>query len=136
MKKTKSKYKVFGDVKVGDTLYCIERMSYPEMRIVKKTVSKIIDHADFSYGLYNSEGGIVIKEKVPNTPEVEGRFSIPLTEKIKNASDVYEIFTEETLAVKWMVKECKERIADYQHNIKKANSEISKLAKIIKSLEK
>lgn len=70
--------KKLNEVKKGDTLYCVAYSLVEEgsVSIVPLTVKEVVtDGPDVSRHIYSKEA-IVIKEKVPNSPEAEGEFVI------------------------------------------------------------
>jgi hypothetical protein len=70
--------KKLNEVKVGDTLYCLAYSQNGEssIDIVPITAKEIITNGpDVERKIYSKEA-IIIKEKVPNTPEKEGEYVI------------------------------------------------------------
>ena len=70
--------KKLNEVKKGDTLYCVAyNLDEPgSVSVIPLTVKEVVtDGPDVSRHIYSKEA-IVIKEKVPNSPEAEGEFVI------------------------------------------------------------
>ena len=70
--------KKLNELKKGDTLYCVSyNLDGPEsVSVIPLTVKEVVtDGPDISRRIYSKEA-IVIKEKVPNSPEAEGEFVI------------------------------------------------------------
>ncbi len=102
--------KKLNEVKVGDTLYCID---YKNDCIVPLTVAEHITNGpDVSRKIYSREA-IRIKEKVPCTPEAEGEFVIDQFYRGDEcATCKYGIFTTYNEAKKELIKQIKDNI-DY-----------------------
>lgn len=128
--------KKLNEVKVGDTLYCIAYSVDGEdsIKIVPITAKEVItDGADVKRGIYSKEA-IIIKEKVPNSPEAEGEFVIDQYYRGDEcASGKHGIYTTYEEAQKNAVKELKKRFEENQKELKKINE---RQANIMKSIVK
>ena len=91
--------KKLNEVKPGDTLYCIAYShNGKEVSIVEITVKEIITNGpDLKRHIYSREA-IIIKEKVPNSPEPAGEYVIDQyyrgDECLSHSHGIYTTFFE------------------------------------------
>jgi len=117
-------YKKFNECKVGDTLYCLGyHINDKPISIIPITILDIVTNGpDIDRHIYSKEA-IVIKEKVPNTPEPEGEFVIDQYYRGNECySCKYDIYTTYEEAYNSALEDLNKRL-NY------TNNEISKLNK-------
>ena len=83
--------KTLGEVKKGDTLFCLKYGKNYSLSIVRLTVKDIVPQNIKKR--WFGESNIVITEKVPNTPEGKGKFVIEVDEFSKTYTSAYNIYT-------------------------------------------
>lgn len=112
------KYKTLDEVKVGDTLYCLEYnlANHDNISIVPLTVKEVIMDGPFIERDIYSKEAIVIKEKVPNSPEGEGEFVIDQYYG-RNCSSKYGIFTTYEEAKSSVIEELMNRFKSNENDI-------------------
>lgn len=112
--------KKLNEVKVGDTLYCID---YKNNCIVPITVAEYITEGpDVTRKIYTREA-IRIKEKVPCSPEAEGEFIIDqFYRNDECATHKYGIFTTYGEAKEELMKLIKDRIDHVDEELDKLNN--------------
>lgn len=113
--------KKLNEVKVGDTLYCID---YKNDCITPITVAEYITNGpDVNRKIYSKEA-IRIKEKVPCSPEAEGEFIIDQFYRGDIcATCAYGIFTTYNEAKMELIKHIKYNIDDTDKKIIKLNKQ-------------
>lgn len=129
------KYKTLDEVKVGDTLYCLEYdlANHDKISIVPLTVKEVITNGPVvDQNIYSKEA-IIIKEKVPNTPEGEGEFVIDQYYG-GNYTHKYGIFTTYEEARSSVIEELMNRFKSNENAImalhKRQNNIIDSLNKL------
>lgn len=123
-------YKKFNECKVGDTLYCLGyHIDDKPISIIPITILDIVTNGpDIGRHIYSKEA-IVIKEKVPNTPEKEGEFVIDQYYRGDECySCKYDIYTTYEEAYNSALEDLNKRL-NY------TNNEISKLNEKKKLIE-
>ena len=123
-------YKKFNECKVGDTLYCLGyHIDDKPISIIPITILDIVTNGpDIDRHIYSKEA-IVIKEKVPNTPEKEGEFVIDQYYRGDECySCKYDIYTTYEEAYNSALEDLNKRL-NY------TNNEISKLNEKKKLIE-
>lgn len=112
--------KKLNEVKVGDTLYCID---YKNDCIIPVTVSEYITEGpDVACKIYTKEA-IRIKEKVPCSPEAEGEFIIDqFYQGDECATHKYGIFTTYGEAKEELMKLINDKIDHVDEELDKLNS--------------
>lgn len=107
------------EVKVGDILYCID---YNNDCIVNITVAEhITDGPDMNRRIYSKEA-ILIKEKVPNSPEGEGEFIIDLYKGSRDRTCAHGIFTTYDEAKDELIKRLKDSLRYTNKKLYKLNN--------------
>ena len=91
--------KKLNEVKPGDTLYCIAYShNGKEVSIVEITVKEVITNGPYIERHIYSKEAIIIKEKVPNSPEPAGEYVIDQyyrgDECMTNSHGIYTTFIE------------------------------------------
>lgn len=91
--------KKLNEVKVGDKLYCIAyNVDGKAVSIVEITAKEVITDGPYIDRRIYSRDAIVIKEKVPNSPEGEGEYVIDQymrgDECMTHSSGIYTTFME------------------------------------------
>jgi hypothetical protein len=132
------KRKKLNEVKIGDTLYCIARGQNGSVDIVPLTVKNVITNGPIiDLGIYSKEA-IIIKEKVPNSPEAEGQFVIDQYYRGDECfSSKYGIYTTYEEAYQDAIEELKEEHQNYQlemkNLVKREESIMNSLVSLLKS---
>ena len=132
------KRKKLNEVKIGDTLYCIARGQNGSVDIVPLTVKNVITNGPIiDLGIYSKEA-IIIKEKVPNSPEAEGQFVIDQYYRGDECfSSKYGIYTTYEEAYQDAIEELKEEHQNYQlelkNLVKREESVMNSLVSLLKS---
>lgn len=115
--------KKLNEVKPGDTLYCIAYgFNGKEVSIVEVTDKEVIANGpDCERGVYSREA-IVIKEKVPNSPEPAGKYVIDQYYRGDEcATHSYGIYTTFLEAIEKACEEAHDRYNIYAEEAKKYN---------------
>lgn len=88
--------KNLNEVKVGDTLYCIAyNVDGKTLSIVEITAKDIVTDGPHVDRHIYSKDAIIIKEKVPNSPEGEGEYVIDqYREHMTHSNGIYTTFME------------------------------------------
>ena len=91
--------KKLNEVKVGDTLYCLEYgIGNGKISIVELTVKELVNDGPHVKRHIYSREAIIIKEKVPNSPEPEGEYCIDQyyrgDECLTHSNGIYTTFLE------------------------------------------
>jgi hypothetical protein len=113
--------KKLNEVKVGDKLYCIAyNVDGKAVSIVEITAKEVITDGPYVDRHIYSRDAIVIKEKVPNSPEGEGEYVIDQymrgDECMTHSSGIYTTFLEAAEAAE---KELIERYKLYSREERK-----------------
>ncbi len=112
--------KKLNEVKVGDTLYCLSYGMNAGVSIVELTVKELVNDGPHCERHIYSREAIIIKEKVPNSPEPEGEYCIDQyyrgDECLTHSNDIYTTFLE---AVEAANKELRGRFMYYSEEEKK-----------------
>ena len=113
--------KKLNEVKIGDTLYCID---YKNDCITPITVAEYITNGpDVARKIYSKEA-IRIKEKVPCSPDAEGEFIIDQFYRGKEcATCAYGIFTTYDEAKEELIQRIKDNIDYVDKEIIKFNNQ-------------
>lgn len=115
-------YKKFNECKIGDILYChAYGIDDKPITIIPLTILDIVTNGpDIDRHVYSKEA-IIIKEKVPNTPEKEGEFVIDQYYRGDECySCKYDIYTTYEEAYD-------SALEDLDNRLNYTNDEISKL---------
>lgn len=114
------KVKKLNEVKVGDTLYCLSYGMNAGVSIVELTVKELVHDGPHAERHIYSREAIIIKEKVPNSPEPEGEYCIDQyyrgDECMTHANGIYTTFLEAASAAS---KELQDRFKAYCEEEKK-----------------
>ena len=127
-------YKKFNECKVGDILYCLGYdIDNKPIKIIPITILDIITNGpDIERHIYSKEA-IIIKEKVPNSPEKEGEFVIDQYYRGDECySCKYDIYTTYEEAYDSALEDLNDRLY-YINNY--TNKEIDRLNKKKESIE-
>lgn len=113
--------KKLNEVKVGDTLYCID---YKNDCIIPVTAAEYITDGPDAYQKIYSKEAIRIKEKVPCTPDAEGEFIIDQFYRGDEcATCKYGIFTTYDEAKEKLIQQIKDNIDYVDKEIIKLNNQ-------------
>ena len=131
--------KKLNEVKAGDTLYCLAYSQNGEssIDIVPLTAKEVITNGpDVERKIYSKEA-IIIKEKVPNSPEKEGEYVIDQyyrgDECMSYSSGIYTTPEE---ARKNAIKELESRFAQTQKEMKDIEQRQNNIVKSLIRLNK
>ena len=127
--------KKLNEVKVGDTLYCLaySQEENDSISIVPITAKEIITDGPICERRIYSKEAIVIKEKVPNTPEPEGEYVIDQYYRGDEcATNSFGIYTTYEEARKDAIQKLDEH---FQETIKEMKELEQRQINIVKSLK-
>lgn len=130
-------YKKFNECKIGDTLYCLGyHINDRPISIIPITILDIVTNGpDINRNIYSKEA-IIIKEKVPNTPEKEGEFIIDQYYRGDECySCKYDIYTTYEEAHKSAIKDLYDKLNYTNDEINKLNEKKNSIEQCITELK-